>query len=105
MSKTYFMHYRGIDSDTGEKVAKGGATVAIRVVDNKLAIAYTLCSTKDVFSKARGRQVAEGRLDAFLTDRADVKMALILESFPPDESIKIAVDEALGDTFNEMGYF
>lgn len=64
MSKVKFIHIRNEDdNEMGTVKSKGGATIAFtNTEDGKVMFAVAHCNPKDVYHKARGRQIAEGRL-------------------------------------------
>jgi hypothetical protein len=63
MNVIRYAHYRGMN-EKGELQARGGMTVAYVVNDENKVIrsATAYCSTKDNYSRPRGRALASGRL-------------------------------------------
>jgi len=64
------MHYRPVDAAGNVSDPRGGATVAIReVVPREVNVSIAFCNPQDVFNRAVGRAVAEGRLNAKLAGK------------------------------------
>lgn len=63
-----FLHLRVVNEDM-ELYPTGGITFCYNKYDNgTYEFNYAICSDKDVFSKKRGRDIAEGRFMSFKTD-------------------------------------
>lgn len=80
-----FMHYRKFDK-MGQIQARGGLTLAVGMDGNRLTVAMAECGRKDVFSRKRGRMIAEGRLRAALAS-GDTSKMVVLE-LPPETLVK-----------------
>lgn len=53
----------GFDTFSHMNLGRGKATLAIRVKGDDVEVGVSFCSPRDQFSKARGRLLAEGRLN------------------------------------------
>lgn len=68
MTQLAFLHIRAYD-DNGAIAPTGGLTTAIQAVDGNLVYAVARCSDADVFCKKTGRDIAAGRLAAYLAGK------------------------------------
>jgi hypothetical protein len=68
MTQLAFLHIRVYDLNGGI-APTGGLTTAIQAVDGNLVYAVARCSDADVFCKKTGRDIATGRLAAYLAGK------------------------------------
>ena len=100
MSSTQFMHYRQYVSDSVVD-SRGGATVAILPVDgtNEALVSVAHCNPADVFSRQRGRAIAEGRINAFLDGRTSlegrVKTVAVIDLLRLKETVSEALESEM----------
>jgi hypothetical protein len=98
-----FMHYRSVNNDDSIN-PRGGATIAIHPLNPERAvISIALCTTSDVYNKKLGRNIATGRINAFLSGR-EVSENLVFEiPVVNDIQLKSLVDEELGGWMEARG--
>ena len=105
----YFMHYRNINGATVEP--RGGVTFAIRPTGgNVLEVGVARCSRRDVFDRKLGRNIAEGRLNAYTegrhgSDESQGKFYTIVVEGGLDKTVKEVIHTAFGQELAEEGYF
>ena len=68
MTQLAFLHIRAHD-DHHHIAPTGGLTTAIQAVNGNLVYAVARCSNADVFCKKTGRDIATGRLAAYLAGK------------------------------------
>jgi hypothetical protein len=93
-----FRHFR--KQDGWQLAPRGGATFCAVALPTKgtMVFAYALCSDKDVFNKALGREISYGRLTADshtfeIPFNANVPISRQIEDFIWSEDLPIAIDE------------
>lgn len=95
MNNVEFMHYRSANG------SKGGATVAIypQAATMTALISIARCGPADIFNKKIGRDVARGRIAAYLGGRESstkhVEQILVPEGMDLKASVDIAVFEQM----------
>ena len=91
-----YMHYRGQD-------VRGGATVAIMpIANNRVYLSVARCGPQDVFNKKVGRDIATGRLRAYIAGRTSVQ----IREIPVDPlNVKASVDNVIGEEMAADGLF
>lgn len=94
MSQVQFMHYRPVSGDS-----RGGATVAILPLEHepKALITLARCGPNDVFNKKLGRDIAAGRLAAFLKGRVSATSKIREVDITDPLKLKKAVSDYLHD--------
>jgi hypothetical protein len=103
---TLFMHYRPVDANGAIGDPRGGATVAIRETgEGEVNISIAFCNPQDVFNRAVGRAVAEGRLNAKLAGK-DVNGFFGVVPVKEDSAcIKDNVHKYVQQTMELCGYY
>ena len=106
MTDTMYMHYRAINTNPVESIdPRGGATIAIRHVDDTKALAsIAFCNPGEVFNKKIGRYVAAGRLSAKMSGK-DVNGWFVEVPIDGKLPTKAAVDEQVRQSMEAMGYY
>lgn len=108
-SGIYFMHYRTYNRAGDTIQPQGGATVAIRKVgDDKLVIAIARCARNDIFNKKLGREISEGRLDAYLGGKVlteDKVRDISLAKYTEFDAVKDIVNREIGEEMIEFGLY
>ena len=98
-AQLHFMHYRSED-------ARGATLAILPSGDGKATVAISICGRNDVFCRKTGRQIATGRLQAFLAGRDSGKLkGKVFEIDIDPENVKLSVDAALGTDLAEEGFF
>ncbi len=97
MNKFSYMHYRNHDS-YGDIMPHGGTTVAILEQEeftNQVLITVARCHDDDIYNKALGRKIAEGRITRYITDGRNIPVHSI--TIEPGFTVKESVDHWLQD--------
>jgi len=113
MNKVQFMHFR---PTSGFNKCRGGATVAIMPIEpptstagntaGKLLVSMAKCNAADVFNKKIGREIAAGRLRAFLDGRESAQYKVWMVDVPDimdDGNFKRVVADDLKDDLANYG--
>ena len=93
MTQLAFLHIRAYD-DTNEIAPTGGLTPAIQAVDGNLVYAVARCSKADVFCKKTGRDIATGRLAAYLAGKP-VQMVYKIPDAGTGRKLQVSEDLAI----------
>ena len=97
-TEVQFMHYRADNFNRG-------ATVAILPLSKEKAIvSISRCGPNDVFCKKTGRQIASGRLRAFLAGRNKLE-SKVFEVEIDYDNIKDSVNAQIGEELANEGLY
>jgi len=108
MKSVQFIHYRQYSSERDDVCSRGGATVAIRDDDNnknQVLVSIARCNPHDVFNKKIGRNIAAGRIDAYLGGRSSLETQVRSVWVADDLDSKRVVADFLYDEMAETDLY
>lgn len=99
MSQVEYMHYRPVTRN-----APGGATVAILPTErNSVLVTVARCGPEDIFNKKVGRDVAAGRIRAYMEGRPTMDKYVFEVKVPDMLEVKATVAKELEYDMAELG--